>query len=325
LYSQKLTLALDADLSSIPEDGPVFGTRAWLEATRAALPFPLQVLKVFKHDDFVAYLPLQFIRKGLVKAFAPILTYYGGPYFIGADRKYFNEEAKERYEILTAILEYLERHAHYCLLLPGEGDARPALARGWRCTPRYTVVNLLGSESSAAFNKDCRSNIRRAERNGLVCAPTGSEGAFAEAYARTFVRKGLAMKWKADWAADLRRELTARGLMENLSVRTAAGKEIAFGSVIFDVPRRSAILWQACSLAEGEQAGALYLLYQDLVLRYQGRYDTLDLCGADHRGLSEFKEKFAQKLEVRFALEKYRNPVSEALIKGYAWARGAVG
>ncbi|MEO6094742.1 MAG: hypothetical protein ABIW76_03340 [Fibrobacteria bacterium] len=326
MYSEKLQLALEDDLSGLPDTAPVFGTRPWLEATRKALPFPLKVLKVYKGDGLAAYLPLQLIRKGgIVKGFVPILTFYGGPYFTTQSRKYFNEDVKERYEILAGILDYLGREFHYSLLLPETCDARVALEKKWRCTPRYTVINMLKSADSLEFNRACSKSIRKAERLGLTFGETVGDGAFEEAYARTFRRKGIAMSWQPRWAAGLRRELTGSGLLDHLSVRTAEGGEIAFASVALDHFRKSAILWYSCSLAEADQTGAMHFLIKNLLLRYREKFETFDLCGADHRSLSEFKEKFGQKLEVRFALEKYRGPFSEALIRSYAWVRGAAG
>lgn len=323
VYSEKLRIVLDENLSDLPVAAPVFGTRIWLEATRKALPFPLKVLKVYKDGVFAAYLPLQFIRRGgLVKSFVPILTFYGGPYFTLEPRRYFNEETRERYEILVAILEYLDGNSHYSLLLPEEFDARAALDKGWKCTPTYTVVNLIDSEGSLDVNPACARNIRKAEKLGLVFGVTRGDGAFEEAFARTFARKGLSMRWKPEWAAALRRELEGSGIMENYSVRNAEGKEIAYASIALDRFRKSAIQWYSCSLAEADQTGAMHFLNYSLLRRYRGEYETFDLCGANHRSLAEFKEKFAQKLVGRFMLERYRGPVSKALLRSYAWANG---
>ncbi|HKP97836.1 MAG TPA: hypothetical protein VJ385_19015 [Fibrobacteria bacterium] len=320
---EKWSLVLDETLDDLPEAAPVFGTRAWLEATRRALPFPLKVLKVYKGETFAAYLPLQFIKRGgLVKAFVPILTFYGGPYFVPGRRKHFNDEIKEQYEILGCVLAWLESRSHYSLLLPEWHDARPAMARNWRCLPRYTVVNRLRSENTLDVNQDCQSNIRKAERAGLAFGTTDGEDAFEDAYARTFVRKGLAMKWKPRWAADLRRELTGTGLMEHWAVRTAQGKAIAFASVALDRFRNSAIIWCSCSLAEADRTGAMHFMVRNLILRYKDEFETFDLCGADHRSLSEFKEKFANQLLTRFSLEKYRGPATRALLKGFEMANG---
>jgi hypothetical protein len=326
LYSEKLKVVLDDDLSNLPDMAPVFGTRLWLEATRKALPFSLKILRVYKGESLVAYLPLQFIQRGgLVKSFVPILTFYGGPYFVTEPRKYFNEEVKEHYEILGTILDYLGSTSHYSLLLPETCDARVALEKKWTCSPRYTLVNDLQSQNSLDFNRACSESIRKAERLGLTFGETTGDGAFEEAFARTFLRKGLAMSWQPRWATDLRRELTGSGLLDHLSVKNVEGKEIAFASVALDHFRKSAILWYSCSLAEADQTGAMHFLVKNLLVKYRESFETFDLCGADHRSLSEFKEKFGQRLVVRFALEKYRDPFSKALLKGFAWARGMAG
>lgn len=326
-YAEKLKVVLDASLADLPEDAPVFGTRAWLAATAKALPFPLRILKVYKGDALAAYLPFQSVKRGfLSKAFVPILTFYGGPYFTGEKRKYFNEEIKQRYEIHKEMLAFLAREFDYCLLLPDEFDARAALELGWTCTPRYTLINRLKSPDSLEFGRAAMKSIRKAERLDLRIAESAARGegaGFEAAFARTFARKGLAMAWKPEWAAALRRELSGSGLLENLSVYTPEGREIAFASVALDRRSRAAILWYSCSLAEADQMGAMHFLYRELMLRYKEDFDVFDLCGADHRSLSEFKEKFAQELVARHALEKYRGPAAKALMGLYARLRGA--
>jgi hypothetical protein len=328
-YSEKLKVVIqegEAALADLPESAPVFGTRTWLAATSRALPFPLRILKVYKGESFAAWLPVQEVSRGpFRKAFTPMLTFYGGPYFAGEPRKHFNEEVKQRYEILAALLARLEERAHYCMLLPEDIDVRPALERGWACTPRFTVINRLADPDCLEVNRAAGKNIRKAERLGLelresVDAGAG-QGEFEAAFARTFARKGLAMSWQPRWAADLRRELAGSGLLENLAVATPEGKEIAFASVALDAHRDAAILWYSCSLAEADQAGAMHFLYHRLLERYRGRYGVFDLCGADHRSLSEFKEKFGRELAVRHCLEKYRGGFSKAALNLYARAR----
>lgn len=318
-------LRIDSDLGDVPINAPVFGSRTWLEATRRAHPFPLEVLKLYAGDALAAYLPLQTIRRGgLVKAFVPIQTFYGGPYFLPGPRRRFDEETRERNGILSAMLAWLEQRTHYCFLLPEGRDVRPALDRNWRSLPRYTVLNRLREPDSLEGNKDYRANLRKAEKAGLSFGPVAGEDRFAEAYARTFRRKGLAMKWKPEWASDLRRELTGMGLMENWAVRDRDGEPVAFGSMAPDPVHDTVILWCACSLERAERNGAMHFLYRNLLLQYRERYGCLDFCGADDRSLSVFKEKFANRMEFRYSLEKYRGPVSKGLIKGYEVARGAL-
>ena len=321
-YAEKLTVRMDGSLAEVPEDAPVFGARRWLEATAQALPFPLHVLKAYKGETLAAYLPLQSIARGFLrKGFAPIFTFYGGPYFVGERRKFFSEETKQRYEILREMLAFLEREFHYCLLLPEGNDVRPALERGWTCTPRYTLLNRLKSPDSLEFNRAAMKNIRKAERLGLRLGESGPGDGFETAFTRTFARKGLAMAWKPRWAVDMRKALTGTGLLDNVSVYTAEGKEIAFASVALDRCRNTAILWYSCSLEEADNAGAMHFLYRELMLRYRESFDVFDLCGADHRSLSEFKEKFSQELVVRHALEKWSGPGARAMMGAFARAR----
>jgi hypothetical protein len=321
-YAEKLKIVLDDSLAEVPDEAPVFGARRWLEATAKALPFPLKILKAYKEGALAAYLPLQIAARGFLrKAFVPILAFSGGPYFVGGRRRHFGEETRQRYEIQRAMLAFLEREFHYCLLLPEEGDVRPALERGWTCTPRHTLYNRLKSPDSLDFDRAAMKSIRKAERLGLRLGESGPGDGFEAAFARTFVRKGLPMAWQPRWAADLRRELAGSGLIDNVSVFTPEGREIAFASVARDRPRSPAILWYSCSLAEADAAGAMPFLYHGLMLRYRAGFDLFDLCGADHRSLSEFKEKFAQELAVRHALEKWSGPGARALMGAFARAR----
>lgn len=321
-YAEKLKLVLDGSLAEVPEEAPVFGARRWLEATAKAMPFPVKILKAYKEGTLAAYLPLQIAARGFLrKAFVPILAFSGGPYFVGERRKHFGEETRQRYEIQKAMLAFLEREFHYCLLLPEEGDVRPALERGWTCTPRYTLYNRLKSPDSLDFDRAAMKSVRKAERLGLRLGESGTGDGFEAAFARTFARKGLAMAWRPRWAADLRKELSGSGLLDNVSVYAPEGKEIAFASVALDRSRKTAVLWYSCSLEEADQAGAMPFLYHGLMERYRDAYDVFDLCGADHRSLSEFKEKFAQELAVRHAVEKWRGPGTRALMGAFARAR----
>ena len=324
-YAEKLQVVLDGSLAEVPEEAPVFGTRGWLEATAAALPFPLKILRAYKDGALAAYLPLQTVERGFLrKAFVPIFTFYGGPYFVGGPRKTFSEDMRQRYEIQREMFAYLENEFHYCLLLPEADDARPALERGWTCTPRYTLYNRLQSPDSGEFNRAAMKSIRKAERQGLRLGDSGSAEGFEAAFARTFMRKGLAMAWQPRWAADMRKELTRRGLLDNVSVFTPEGKEIAFASVALDRVRKTAILWYSCSLEDADSLGAMPFLYGGLMQRYRPAFDVFDLCGADHRSLSEFKEKFAQEMVARHALEKWKGPGTRALMGAFARARAAL-
>jgi hypothetical protein len=327
--SGKLTILEDGSLADIPEEGPVFGRRRWLEATSRATPFPLSVVKVYLGDAFAAYLPIQTIRRGfLARAFTPVFTYYGGPYFVGEKRGHFHEEVRQRFEIQSALCAWLESRYHHCLLLPEECDTRAPMERGWTCTPRHTVINRLDAGDSLVLGRDAGKRVRKAEKMGYVLgessAPGGAGDRFEAAFERTFRRKGLQMAWKAGWAGAMRKELAGSDMLENLSVRTPEGREIAFASVALDPARDSAILWHSCSLEEADATGGMHFLYHRLIERYHGRFAIFDLCGADHRGISEFKEKFGNALVVRHALERHRGPLSRALFTAFAAARTAL-
>ncbi|MDB5048224.1 MAG: hypothetical protein JWO30_1295 [Fibrobacteres bacterium] len=310
----------------LPGEETVFASPAWLTATAKALPFELKVLEGRKGGKLLCYLPLQIIRRGgLAKAFTPILTYYGGPYFPPASDLRFHERTKLRYDLQAEALRWLGKRFHYVLLTPDDSDVRAGLDEGWDCRPKVTVVNRLKSGGSLDLGGDSLRNVRKAEKAGLTLGPSRDEDGFRKAFERTFLRKGLAMQWKPEWAVDLRRELTAAGLLENRSVLTAEGAEIAFASVALDRPRKRAVLWYSCSLREADRTGAMHFLLYRLLELYRADFEVFDLCGADHRGLSEFKEKFGQELIVRHSLEKYRGPVSRVLLGAFARARKLAG
>ncbi len=320
--------SLSETWNHLPREGTIFGSPAWLDATAKALPFELKVLEGRWGGELRCYLPLQIIRRGgLSKAFTPILTYYGGPYFLPAGDQRFHERVKFRYNLLSEALRWLNRRFHYVLLTPDDADVRAGLDLGWSCLPKTTVLNRLKSEGSMDLGGDAVRNVRKAEKAGLTLGPGKDEDGFRRAFERTFARKGLAMRWKPEWAVALRRELTAAGLLENLSVLTPQGAEIAFASVAPDRPLGRAVLWYSCSLPEADRNGAMPFLIQRLLERYRAGagFEVFDLCGADHRGLSEFKERFGQELMVRHSLERYRGPISRALLGAFAQARKLAG
>lgn len=317
---------LAAAWDHLPAEETVFASPAWLTATAKALPFELKVLEGRREGKLLCYLPLQIIRRGgLSKAFTPILTYYGGPYFLPPSDLRFHERVKLRYDLFAQALEWLNARFHYVLLTPDDADVRAGLDRNWISRPMTTVISRLTPEKAPDLGGDTLRNVRKAEKAGLTLGPGKDEDGFGRAFARTFLRKGVAMAWKPEWALALRRELAAAGLMENLAVVSAEGREIAFASVALDRPRKRAVLWYSCSLEEADRTGAMHFLLHRLLQRYRAGYEVFDLCGADHRGLSEFKEKFGQELITRHGLEKYRGPVSRLLLGAFARARKLAG
>jgi hypothetical protein len=312
--------------NNLPKEETIFGSTAWLTATAKAIPFELKVLEARRGGALMCYLPLQIVRRGgLSKAFTPILTYYGGPYFLFSSTHRFHERTKLRYDLLTEALIWLNKHFHYVQLTPDSIDVRAGIDQGWECRPKVTVINRNFTENSSDFGGDLLRNVRKAEKAGLTFGPSQSEADFRTAFERTFLRKGLAMKWKAEWAVNLRRELTLADLLENRSVFSPQGKEIAFASVALDQQRDRAVLWYSCSLEEADQNSAMHFLLYNLLKLYSMNFKIFDLCGADHRSLAEFKEKFGNELHLRHSLEKYRNSASLALFGAFSRLRNLAG
>jgi hypothetical protein len=190
-----------------------------------------------------------------------------------------------------------------------------------------TVINRLRTGASLDLGGDTMRNVRKAEKAGLVFGPGRDEQGFARAFARPFARRGLPMAWKPEWALALRSELAAAGLLDNHAVADAAGKEIAFASVALDRPCKRAVLWYSCSLGEADKTGDMHFLLYRLLEAYRGggEFEIFDLCGADHRGLAEFKEKFAHELQIRHRLEKWKGPATRAVMGAFTRVRGLIG
>ncbi len=344
-----LAWSLVESLDAVPDARAaesVFASREWLQATRAALPFELRVAEGRESGGaspgkLRCYLPLHIIRRaGLSRAFTPILNYYGGPYhFLPADAR-FHERTKVRYDAEASLLRFLMESFHHVSLTPLACDPRAAADLGWTLAPKATVVARLDSPAVPELPGDVVRNANKARKAGLRLDVSHDDDGFARAFARTFARKGLGMAWKPEWAVAMRRALTAAGLMENHAIVDAQGTEIAFASVALDLARRSAVLWYSCSLPQADKTGAMHFLLQSLIGLYRGRagsgqsaesgesagaFATFDLCGADQRGLAEFKEKFAQALELRYALDKYRGPAVKIMMKAFTQARRLAG
>jgi hypothetical protein len=325
------TLHLDASLEQLPElpgfvNGvSVFGTKQWLEAHRSAIPLDLQILRIYEKDVLKAYLPINTVRKGpWIRAYTPITQFSGGPYYLHSEYANLAEAFSQKRKIWESILQFMAQHFQASYLLPADADPRPALELGWKAYPRCTLICNLDQWSKTSPARDVRANLGKAQRNGLVLCPMDDSmsGPFAQALDTVYVRKNRT-GYPAVYLTVLREAATQRNLVENWAV-LFENVPICFASVAPDPGLDSAQLWLTATLPEGLKRSANSFLFNALIQHYKDRFSWIDFCGADHRGVYEFKEKFATKLVVLHQYERFQSKAHQYAFNAFSQIKSVI-
>ncbi len=304
----------EISLTEIPNDDriPLYGTRGWLECVAPTSVLPVKIWGLFQDGKLVAWHPYQEQRKGPLIRWLPLHgDTTGGPYYLLSLNSSFDEAQRELRLLQTQMLESIGNQCHLAILYPWNSDPR-LLPKGWSHTLRATVVNDLNSEER--LGSQAKDKVRRAKNKNLQAEICTQPLRLSEAISLVHAKHQFGKAALPEALLLQRREkLQEKNLLETWRVIDNENHEIAYALVALDHSQHRALLWFPFSTPEGYKEYAADFLHYSLVQHYKGKFATLDLCGADHFPLTEFKEKWTQRTEWRFALHYYKHPLLQIL------------
>ena len=166
---------LDRYLSNNGEAGP-YHSMAWLEAIEKAYGHVCWVITAYRNDEVCGVLPLVRIKPPLLRPKMVSLPFcdYGGP---------VADDDTSREQLLAAAKELKTREGLNSVevrvrLTVGEGHT-------WTTGEKVRMVLALPGSSQALFSSfkpKLRSQIRKAEKNGLVCSVGEDEALLQQFY-----------------------------------------------------------------------------------------------------------------------------------------------
>lgn len=181
-------------------------------------------------------------------------------------------------------------------LPPGFKDIRPFYWNGFKADVYYTYINRLDEQIS--FKSTIRNKINKSKKNGLEVRVNSLANEEITLYHyKSFVNLGYSKVYSKK-IADFANRLIKKGLGYSINAKFSDNTEIVASSiVIVDNYSHSAINFLVTSNKALYQTGIHSAIYVEnyYYLKSHG-YLSVDLCGANTKGIGNFKGQFNGEL-----------------------------
>lgn len=284
----------------------LFSTSAWLKVLNTTHDGRAEILAVFGGEAILAGV-LVFERKsGIFKAAAyPPLTPFTSIIFKKPSSRRISKIESEQKEIISLLSAYLMKSYNYVSLLlhPSIKDIRDFKWLNWKHNTNYTYEVDLQNINSLWENldKDCRYEINKAKKNGIVVTNSTDVKMFYGLYKETFLKQNKNPPIKEEFIEKMFSILKDNKMAEMFIAETAGKKAAAASIVVWD--SKNAYYLLAASEPDIKQGAPSMLLWRIIELMSK-RFKSMDMVGANTQSIVKFKRDFATELVPYFCVEK---------------------
>ncbi|MFH0794619.1 MAG: GNAT family N-acetyltransferase [bacterium] len=236
-----------------------------------------------------------------------LLTPYTGFLLPAPSSSKLSDRLRPERQLVRAGLEWLERNASHSelFLSPEFTDLRAAQWRGWAVRPVYTYILPLASPDDLwnSFDSGLRQQIRKGERQGFEVTHEATADEVTELVRGTYERRGKSCPLTPRFIKTLIADAALEQHRRLWLARSRDGKCLSFLMLVGD-HRRAYYLLSATddeALSSSVHPALLWAAIQSLV----GKFDSLDLVGANSLGIAKFKEGLNPKLATYFRIEHW--------------------
>ena len=267
-----------------------------------------------KHGDLIAGLPIYHRKKAMLDiAIYPPVTPFMGILYGKKNTKISKIESYER-EVIAALTEKIRSDYSYISLAldPSIMDLRPFKFEGWESHAVYTYYVGLSDIKFLWDNLDrnCKKNIKKSQESNLVFSKETDIKQFYDLYSKTYLRQNMAVPASEKTIRAIYTNLKEKGAVQLYSAKKDS-QIIALSLVIFDKKRAYYLL--AASDPDNRQYKAPSFLLWNILEDISGRYDEIDLVGANTPSIIMFKKGFATKLVPYYVVSNFSNKLIKLL------------
>jgi hypothetical protein len=307
----RYSIECDRNPEQLPADIFPWGSPLWLSLYQKIEGENLDIIRVYRKQDLVAVLPVRVEKKLFLKiASTPLYALYSGPYWVWDSQKSPEQKWRIKSEVWSLLLDYLQKNFHYAQLYPLEGDSRffsdSERTAYWKVHLRHTLLSDLSQEQ--VFSNDYMRAVRKAQKNGLKVKRRvdQAEELLAQMEA-LYKRRNLRLVRLPRFTQELLVQ-QEKSALRFLTAEDAEGQEIAWIAYQDDFTNKVSYAWMTIASDKAYELRAMHLLTHELLhdLKEEG-FLMADHCGADHKGVSQFKEQFSTGLRQQFSAEFFRN------------------
>lgn len=299
------------------QQGNLFSTSLWRDVLNKYPDGKSRIIGIFSSNDLVSGFLIYERKKAFLKIMAyPPLTPFTTILFRESQTSRLSKIESSQKKIIKLVSDYLSREYNYAALQlePSIKDVRPFLWLGWKLSVNYTYEIALSDINNLwkGMDKDAKYEINKAKNSGIIIEESKEIDKFLILYEKTFLRQNSKAPIKKGFIKDMFG--TLKNKCRLYSAITKENETVSGALVVWD--EKKAYYLMAAS-EPNLKHGANYLLLWRIIEDMSGKFNSIDLVGANIPNIIKFKREFATELVHYFVVEKYSPFFIEILDKLY--------
>jgi hypothetical protein len=304
--------------------GTVFSTSAWLRVSAAAHGGEHKMLGVWAGDNIVAGVSfIEIIRGSLKKASNHILSPYCGFIYKSGEDKLMADTDSIQLFCAEKLIRYLQEKYNYTSLVhaPAFKDIRPFTWQDWDADIRYTyLINLRDIEGHwNTLKSKTRQKINKATKL-LDIGSSITDEKIGEITEMNFRERGETPSVPTKTLVRIVKDLRKRGLVDIITAHDKNGELASFQVLTRD--ENTVYLWVNGTIPEKKYLGGDSLMVWEVMKRYSGTHDTLDMVGANIPSVAYFKKSFCGTLTPYYVTERYSSTAAKTAFTTFTKVKG---
>lgn len=293
----------------------VFGSPEWIKACSAALGEPIQILAVLRKGVLRAWIPFQTKKvKFWTKAYSPGFGLWHGPFFY-LDKKEEMAAFQEKKALQEGMQAWFEVNFDYVSLYLDFSDPILFQNRGWQVTPRASFETDLPS-SMDRYSRNRRRNMKKSESAGQFIREGEAWNSEYRIALQTLFAKHSISGISVESVQKIHQALHDSGVLRVYCAYDKDQSFLGFHSFLLCEASKTAYSFYTAMTPGGDRDGASsLLLHKSMEMLHELGFATMDHYGADHPGVIQFKNGFADRYIVRHSYEFFKNWRIKALLK----------
>lgn len=316
--------ALWDELVERSPQGTIFHKSWWLKVAGNVTNTKIKIFLIHQSDELIGGCALSTKKVGLLKlAFSPPIdtpTPYGGAMLKPIDAKNIRKIESIYKTVVNNLNEIYKDNFDYILLAnhPDFRDIRHFVWSDWDTKVNYTYTLPLGEIAEIWNRIGVRTDIRKAEKEGILIVNGESIKDFCNLLQLTYKRQGRNVPVKMDFFDEIYKELKNREACKVYYAINNNGETIASAISLFDGKR--GYYWVAASDPELRGSGEAALILWNILKDVSENYDEIDLIGASTPNIVKFKSAFNPELVPYYSV-KWANRRGIMSEKIYNWMK----
>ncbi len=257
-------------------------------------------------DNYKTVMPLPVRRKfGINYIFKPLFIQQLG---------LFGNNISE--EMLSSFLSHLPDEIKLADIVLNESN-KPEVGRYKMIRNKNYKLDIHQAYSKVQqqYHRNCHRNIKKAVSAGLKFTPSITQREFIDLVEKQIQNqvKTYGTKEKNQFRILLKETLN-RGAGELVGVHDYAGNIMAAGFYLFSYDR---LMFKICgSTSEGKNNQAMYLLIDEQIKRYSGKFKWYDFQGSNIEGIAYFNSTFGALPQIYYTLHINKLPNGIKILTG---------